>query len=264
MNTYLRTWALDDISIARSGDGRTVTAYAAVFDAPYEVRDQHGHYMESIDRSAFNRTLNNGGVSRVACLYNHGLTAYGTPDMLGSVPLGTPLEIKPDGRGLLTVTRYNRSAMADAVLEAVRNGDIRSQSFRGRVFRSTPTRPPRTAGGALPTVVRHELGLDDYGPTLTPVNKEPMIVAVRSTAQLAAELGQLDDDARRELLDELRRHLAPTDSPTPDEAAGTETATPADAGPGAEDPPTVGHSGRLAIRRNAMRAELIRLGVIKP
>lgn len=260
MNTYLRTWALDDISISRSGDGRTVTAYAAIFDTPYEVRDHHGHYMEQIDRSAFNRTLNNGA-DRVACLYNHGLTVYGTPDMLGSVPLGTPLEIKPDGRGLLTVTRYNRSAMADAVLEAIRNGDIRSQSFRGRIFRSTPTRPPRAADGALPTVVRHELGLDDYGPTATPVNSGAAIVAVRSAAQLAAELGRLGDDARRELLVELRRHLMPEDSPTPDEAPGADTATPTDVGPGAEDPHQPVHSGRQSDIARRARVAMITRGM---
>jgi hypothetical protein len=120
-------------------------------------------------------------------------------------------------------------------------------------------------GGALPTVVRHELGLDDYGPTMTPVNDGASIIAVRSVQQIAEELEHLDDDERRELLAELRRHLTPTDSPAPDEVSGAETATPADAGPGAEDPPASAvHSGRLAIRRNRNRAELIRLGVIKP
>ena len=39
--TYLRTWALDDIQISRShGDGRTVEAYAAVFDTPTEINDR--------------------------------------------------------------------------------------------------------------------------------------------------------------------------------------------------------------------------------
>lgn len=263
MSTYLRTWALDDISVSRSGDGRTVTAYAAMFDAPYEVRDQHGHYMESIDRSAFNRTLNNGGSARVACLYNHGLTVYGTPDMLGSVPLGMPLEIRPDGRGLLTVTRYNKSAMADAVLESIRNGDIRSQSFRGRIFRSSPERVPRAVqGGSLPTVVRHELGLQDYGPTATPVNSGAEIVAVRSAAQIAAELEHLDPDERAALLEEMTRHLPASDtndSPPPDEVPGATTATPDDSGPGAEDPPTAGHSGRQSdIARRARVAMILR------
>lgn len=209
MTDYLRSWALDDIIIRSGGDGRTVEAYAAMFDTPYEVRDQHGHYLEVIERSAFNRTLKNGGASRVACLYNHGMTLHGTPDALASVPLGTPLEVKADTRGLWTVTRYNRSALADATLEAIRAGDIRSQSFRGRIYRSTPTKLPRTvrrADAGLPTVVRHELGLSDYGPTPIPVNAGAEILAVRSAGDILDALDDLDDDERAALLDELARH----------------------------------------------------------
>lgn len=208
MTDYLRSWALDDIVIRSGGDGRTVEAYAAIFDVPYEVRDQHGHYMEVIDRSAFNRTLKNGGASRVACLYNHGFTIHGTPDALASVPLGTPLEIRPDGRGLLTVTRYNRSELADATLEAIRNGDIRSQSFRGRIYRSTPAKLPRAVrrGGQLPTVTRHELGLADYGPTPIPVNAGAKILAVRSAVDVLEALDDLDDDEREAILEDLARH----------------------------------------------------------
>ena len=74
--------ALHDIHILRTADGfsdgRTVEAYAAVFDTPTEITDQHGHYMEEIERSAFNRTLSHGAVLRSAvCLYNHGFTAGG-------------------------------------------------------------------------------------------------------------------------------------------------------------------------------------------
>ncbi|MCX4468960.1 HK97 family phage prohead protease [Micromonospora sp. NBC_01655] len=240
MTTYLRTWALDDISRSRTGDGRTVTAYAAVFDTPTEVRDQHGHYHEEIHRAAFNRTAKAG---RAVCLYNHGMTLDGKPNGTLQVPLGTPLEIRPDGRGLLTVTRYNRSDTADAVLAAIDAGDIKAQSFRGRVIRSNPMgRIPRARPGQpLPKVTRLELGLSDYGPTPIPYYEGAAIVAVRSAVQL---VDQLDDDQRAELLAAL-------------------TATPANAGPGAEDPHQPVHSGRLAIRRARIRADMIRLGIRK-
>lgn len=260
MAEYLRTWALDDIQISRAhADGRTVEAYAAIFDVPYEVHDQYGHYMEIIDRSAFNRTLSHG-LTRTVCLWNHGQSLLGKPDTLASVPLGTPLEVRADGRGLMTVTRYNRSALADAALEAIRNGDIRSQSFRGKVYRSTPDRVPRSrAGEPLPTVTRMELGLSDYGPTPIPMNDAEMVVAVRSLSALHAELAELDADERAELL----RTLSPTTPPL--EGSEAATATPDEPGPGAEDPqtPDVGdpHSGRLQIARALLRVELSRRGI---
>lgn len=253
MNTYLRTWTLDDISIQRSGDGRTVEAYAAIFESPYEVRDQHGHYMEVIDRSAFNRTLNNGG-PRAVCLFNHGLTVLGTPSDAYSVPIGTPLEIRADAKGLFTVTRYNAGPDADRILEAIRNQAIRAQSFRGRIFRSTPDRVPMArAGAALPTVTRLELGLTDYGPTPVPVNAGAEILAVRSLTALATDLAGLSADERAELAEMIA-------STTPGRDPETPTATPEGSGLGAEDPPAhAAHSGRQSdIAAKIKRGKFLR------
>lgn len=239
--TYARTFALDDITRSKTGDGRTVTAYAAVFGVATEVQDQHGHYEEEIHRAAFNRTAKAG---KAVCLYNHGRTLDGKPNGQLQVPLGTPLEIRADGRGLLTVTRYNKSKLADAVLESIDNGDIRAQSFRGSVYRSNPAGriPKARPGQPLPRVTRLELGLSDYGPTPVPYYDGAEIVAVR--ARLLDHVDQLDDDERAQLLAAL-------------------TATPADAGPGAADPRQLAHSGRLAIRRARIRADMLRLGVRK-
>src|SRR6185436_5043621 len=164
---YDRMWDLDDIEILRGGDGRTVEAYAAVFDTPTEIKDQHGHYMEVISRSAFNRAISHG-IDRVGFFYHHGMTLHGTPSELGSVPIGSPVDIRADGKGLRTVSRFNKSQLADGVLEAIRAGDIRGYSFRGRIFQSNPAKPARQVrGGELTTVTRTELGLTEYGPTPT-------------------------------------------------------------------------------------------------
>lgn len=284
--TYNRSYVLDDIQISRSGDGRTVEAYAAIFDSPYEVRDVHGHYYEKIDRSAFNRTLNGAGRHAI-CIYNHGMTVHGTPDGMASLPLGSPLEIKPDGRGLLTVTRYNKGPWADSVLESIKNGDIKAQSFRGSIFRSSPMGPVprRRAGEPLTTVTRHELGLADYGPTPTAVNDDAAIVAVRSAADIIDAIGYLDADEREELIrsldlddttptsdeDEDPDDVDEDEEDLEDELAEEVEAeehdddpTPAQSGPGAEDPPAerseAGHSGRLENQRALLllRAELKR------
>jgi HK97 family phage prohead protease len=179
IETYSRTWDLEDIEIQRGGDGRTVTAYAAVFGQDAEIRDQHGHYIERIDARAFAKTLQETKPERIGVLYNHGMDATGRPNMLGSVPIGTPLEVKADGRGLLTITRYNHSEMADAVLAAIADGQIRGQSFRGRVFKSN-----RARGERLPIITRTELGLREYGPTHAPAYEGAGILAVRSASDL--------------------------------------------------------------------------------
>ena len=110
---YARSWALDGIEILRvadgHGDGRTEKAYATPIDVPTEITDQHGHYMEVIHRTAFNRTLSHG-IDRVGVFYHHGLTIHGTPSDLGSIPIGSPLEVRPE------LVRVRVVALVEAVL----------------------------------------------------------------------------------------------------------------------------------------------------
>ncbi len=193
---FVRSFMLEDIAIRSGSDGRTVEAYAAVFDTPAEIVDGQGHYQESIDRSAFNRTIANN-INRIGVFYNHGMNLYGTPSDRFSIPIGTPEAIRADNRGLLTVTRYNNTPQAEEVLEAIRTGGIAGYSFTGRLIRSDPGRPPRggysplRAGGALQTVRRLELGLSEYGPTPMPAYSEAAIVGVR--AALRDQLRELSD-----------------------------------------------------------------------
>lgn len=230
---YVRSWMLEDVVIRSGGDGRTVEAYAAPFDSPAEIQDQHGHYMEEIDRTAFNRTLSHG-IQRVSVFYHHGMTLHGTPSDLGSVPIGRPVDIKPDQRGLLTVTRYNKSQLADSVLEAIRNGDIPGYSFRGRIYKSKPDRVPRArSGGSLPTVRRMELGLTEYGPTPSPAYAGAGIIAMRSAKVLTA-------------LDEAQRFIQSL-SPTSCGDPGDDSAT-SNQELGTEDP-RAAHSARLGLLR---------------
>jgi HK97 family phage prohead protease len=256
MITFDRSFPLEGIEVlsrGKGGDGRTVEAYAAVFDVPTVVDDQHGHYREVIHRAAFNRTLNGGAASRALVLYNHGRSVVdGKPDSLAQVPLGSPVEITADARGLRTVSRYNKSALADSVLEAIKNDDIRAQSFRGGIYRSDPNgKVPRVrAGGELPVVTRMELGLTDYGPTPTPYYTGASIVAVRSVSEVASIIADLSEDERQELI----RALATTRGSVPESATATSHREP-----GAEDPRDFAHSGRLKLLR--LRAESAFAGV---
>ena len=67
------------------------------------------------------------------------MTIHGTPSERGSVPIGVPVEIRPETRGLLTRTRYQETPFADEILENIRSGAITAQSFTGRIIRSDPS-----------------------------------------------------------------------------------------------------------------------------
>jgi hypothetical protein len=67
MTEFVRAWALDDIRIRSGGDGRTVEAYAAVFDTPTEVHDQDGHYNEVIDIRCRSAPRSRSGRTSGAC-----------------------------------------------------------------------------------------------------------------------------------------------------------------------------------------------------
>lgn len=199
-----RSYALDDISI-QPGDGRTVKAYAAVFNQEAEIRDHEGHYMEVIDPSAFAAVMQRiqSGSHRAGVFYNHGMTIHGTPSESASIPLGVPESVSADGRGVLTVTRYNKTAQADDVLEAIKSGSINAQSFTGPILASTPSlsRSQRRQGGyqlkadgSLQTVLRTRLGLTEYGPTPFPAYQGAAIVGVRSMLYTDQEPDETDED----------------------------------------------------------------------
>lgn len=221
-----RSFPLEDIAIRAGGTGRTVVAYAAMFGVPYEVTDFEGHYYEQIHRGGFNRAIDQGALIRAACLYNHGMTVHATPSERYSMPLGTPIEIRAETRGLLTVTEYLNTPLADEVLEGIRSGAIRSQSFRGPIMRS------RIMGqhNGLRLVERGELGLKDYGPCLFPVNVNAEIVGVRSQA-LVEQLRELTPEEREELLAQVTGTPDLGDEAVPPATEDTQQEPAADAAP---------------------------------
>ncbi len=202
---FVRSFPLQDISIRAGGDGRTVDAYATVFDTPVPINDQDGQYIEVIDHKAFDRIL--GQVKpqadrkawRVGVFYNHGMTIHGTPSDRNSMPIGVPLEIRTDGHGLFTRTRYSKGAEVDRILDAINEGSLSSYSFSG-AFRSSDPKPPRggfraDSRGNLPTVRRTESTLREYGPTPFPAYQDAAILGVR-TEQLIQQLEQITEQLR--------------------------------------------------------------------
>ena len=207
LQEYFRTYELEDIHIVRTaqGDstGRLVEAYATAFNAPAEIQDFEGHYIEEIDPSAFNKVLadigrSRAGFGKVKVMYNHGMTIHGTPSERGSMPIATPVSIRPEARGLLTLARYSETPFADEVLENIRNGSITAQSFTGRIVRSDPQLRPgerhRPRGGQLPRVRRTELGLKEFGPTPFEAYSGAEILGVRMSTPGALEADPEPDE----------------------------------------------------------------------
>jgi HK97 family phage prohead protease len=234
---FSRDFPLQDISIRAGGDGRTVTAYATVFDTPVPIHDQQGDYIEVIDRNAFDRILpklqpqGDRKAWRCGVFYNHGMTLHATPSDRNSVPIGVPLEITADSHGLKTVTRYHRGELADQILEAIREGSLSAYSFSGRFDRSQPIVPrggfrPDRAGN-LPTVRRTESTLREYGPTPFPAYHDAVITGVRAE-KIAEQLQYITELIRSGApLDSPQFHGAPADRDSPtDDLLGPEVDLP--------------------------------------
>lgn len=245
---YTRSYALEDISIRAGGDGRTVEAYAACFNTPAEVHDQDGHYEEVIDPAAFNRAIDHAsrasGGWNIPVMFNHGMTMWSTPSERHSMPIGTPVEIRADARGLFTRTRYHKTQLADEVLEAIREGSINAYSFSGQFHRSDPSPAGKYRAdrqGRLPTVRRMESSLREFGPTPFPVYQGAAVVGVRAE-QVAMLVGGLPSFERDRLIDILRSGT-PADPPQGTPLDSPDAGTPLDSGLAADDPP-MGHSTR--------------------
>lgn len=217
--TFERVFPLEEITIRAQGDGRTVDAYAAVFNRAVAISDWEGEYEEIIRPGAFRKTIAEQRAG-FQVFYNHGKNIYGSPAERYAMPLGAPVEVREDTKGLWTVTRYAATPLADEVLELIRAGAIRGQSFSGHWVQSREISPARP--GQLPTIERLEVAMREYGPTPFPAYKDAAIAGVRST-ELLREFANLSPDERVE----LARALA-TGTPLEAALAGTETPEPPD------------------------------------
>lgn len=236
---FMRAFAFDDISIRADGDGRTVEAYCAAFNVDAEIRDQDGHYIEDLARGSFAKTIQEN-MGRFGVFYNHARTLYGTPDGALSVPIGVPLEVREDDRGVFTVTRYLDNPLADSVLDAVKQRAIKGQSFSGRFMKSQRT--PGKKRGDLMRITRTEVAMREYGPTVFPAYAEAAILGTRNISTFLDALGACQEDQER-----LRQMLGLA---TPLEPVNQLSASP-EAAP-VEEPTRQGHSARQVVNQFAL------------
>jgi HK97 family phage prohead protease len=186
-----RTFLLDDLHVRADGGGRIVEAYAAVFNVRSEIRDQDGHYQEENAPGSFARTIAHKAPSGFGVLFNHGRTVDGTPNPLATLPIGVPIEVKTDETGVFTATRYLDNPLADQVLDAIKNGALKAQSYSGRFLKSSRA---RSASGGLPIIRRDEIDMREYGPAVFAAYDAAAILGTRADTFVRSLLATKPED----------------------------------------------------------------------
>lgn len=245
-----RSYALEDVHVRSDGSGRIVEAYAAVFNDPAEIMDQDGHYHETLAPTSFSRTINakklNFGV-----LFNHGRTVDGTPNPLATMPIGVPIEVRADSKGVFTATRYLDNPLANDVLDAIKNGAIRAQSFSGRFTKSAKSYPAGRGYGALPVITRHEVDMREYGPAVFEAYKGAAILGTRAEMFIRTLL-ETPADRRLDFLQQFEGLTTPdTDS------EALTVGTPPGPAETTDDPGLAAHSA-LSLRSYIRAARITR------
>jgi HK97 family phage prohead protease len=167
----------------RGSGSRKIGGYASVF----EKRSQNlGGFVEVVEKSAFKRTLGDGG--NVFCRFEH-------ETLLGTTAAGT-LQLNVDARGLDYVCEVPFSR--EDVLELVARGDIRNSSFSFQAMEQAWSHD-------LGYPVRHLVAvrLIDVAPVTIPAY-EDATVALRSLGiQFDAPVEEIYDMARDRELSKL-------------------------------------------------------------
>ena len=227
------TALLAEFQIRSGGDGRIVEAYAVPFDEPAEVMDVEGHYFEMFKKGAFGRQIARSGTTGITVLFNHGRDILMRPVARFAMPIGKPIELREDGPGLFTATRYASTELGDEVLQLVDEGILTHQSVQ---FARTPagrgTRRLRGGhrtpdGDVFDLVERTAVRLIEYGPTPIPVYAGAEVVG-RRASQVFELIDDLSDEDRNELSSLLRAGKESPHAGDPDPEPEPESAHAAD------------------------------------
>ncbi len=245
-----RAYAVEDLHVRSDGSGRVVEAYAAAFNVRTEVMDQDGHYYEILPPTSFDKTINEKGAAGFSVLFNHGRTIDGTPNDLATMPIGVPLEVRADERGVFTATRYLDNPLADQVLDAIKAGAIKAQSFSGRFTKSVRSHPEGRGGGRLPLITRNEVAMREYGPAVFAAYKEAAILGTRAE-QFIRTLLATPPDQRLDWLQQFEGLTTPLVEPE-----ALILGTPSGAATQVEEPGN--HSARPSLRAHIRAARIVR------
>jgi HK97 family phage prohead protease len=109
------------------GDGRTLSGYAAVFGQDTEIDSWEGHFVETIRKGAFRKTIRE---SVPVMQFDHG-----RHPLIGSLPIGQITDLREDDQGLHVEARVTDNWLMAPLRDAIAEGSVNGMSFRFEVVR---------------------------------------------------------------------------------------------------------------------------------
>ncbi|MEU2181238.1 HK97 family phage prohead protease [Streptomyces thermolilacinus] len=109
------------------GDGRSLSGYAAVFGQDTEIDSWEGHFVETIRKGAFRKTIRE---SVPVMQFDHG-----RHPLIGSLPIGQITDLREDDQGLYVEARVTDNWLMQPVRDAIAEGSVNGMSFRFEVVR---------------------------------------------------------------------------------------------------------------------------------
>lgn len=190
-----------------TGDGLTLTGYAAVFNTPTRIDSWEGKFDEQLVKGAFRKTLQ----ERTPVLqFDHG-----HHPLVGSIPIGSINTLREDRNGLYVEARLHDNWVVQPVRDAIDSGSITGMSFRFQVVKEI-----WDESNDIPMRTLKEVRLFELGPVVFPAY-EATSVGVRSV-EIAQAL--TDPTTRAEVARLLISGTPNTEPPTGtrEEAATTD------------------------------------------
>lgn len=242
------------------GDGRTLAGYAAVFGQETEIDSWEGHFVETIRKGAFRKSIRE---TTPVMQFDHG-----RHPLIGSIPIGRIEALREDDEGLFTEARLSDNWLIEPVRDAIAEKTVNGMSFRFEVVREQwrdkdgkTVRPeevldllwmPGDRGPLQRELI--ELKVRELGPVVFPAYEGTSVsVRARAVASTLAHDDTLTREIRRSLARDAAAPQVPEDPELRREVAaallglGREDAPPQKGHPSAADdthdgaPPQQGH-----------------------
>ncbi|MFE7797064.1 phage major capsid protein [Nocardia sp. NPDC057440] len=215
MNIVTRSVSFRAADKDESGDGHTLSGYAAVFNQDTTINSWEGRFTERIAPGAFRKTLRE---NKPILQFNHGRDVR-----TGAVPIGVFTELAEDDHGLAVEARLFENQLVEPIRQAIEGGAVTGMSFsfqvvrdewrdqNGKVLRGEALRKVLWDGADGLSRTIKEVKLFEAGPVVTPAYSGTS-VGVRSADELS-------DAERQSIADEYARSMVVADEPLVDSEA---------------------------------------------